>query len=482
MAIAPGFDIARRALIANEIALGVVANNVANANTPGFTRQLPEFAADSSSTGTDGLIAGRGVHVARLARMVDPIVVRRLIAAETLRSQDEVVGDQLEQLAGVLNDVTDPSLATSVDKFFDAADALARNPEGLAERENLLGYAAALTTELNRRANLIAEQQRAVDDRYVQLADEAQGHVERIARLNVQIVAKEANGQTASGLRDERDEAVRALAKTVGVDVSEVEGGSIRVAAKSGQVLVENGIVVNRITTRASATTGLDGAVLHEAVLERADGTILDVPGTFATGALEGLARIRDPHDPADTRTDVSLVTALGKLDQLVAGSSSGTGLIGALNAIQAAGRDLDGNATTTVPLFTGTTAATVAVAITDPRLIAAAQSTRPGDGDNATALAALRTTALAGLGGKTAAAFIASEQGRIGLTATSAADAAVASGLVASQLENEREGLSGVNLNEELTNLMRYQRAFQAAAQLVNVVNSTLDDLIALL
>src|SRR5438093_12498243 len=201
MAISPLLGIARRALLANETALGVVGNNIANVNTPGYTRQLPDLESDPSIVTPQGVLVGTGVHVSAVRQVLDPLLEKRLIGAETDRRQQGAVRDQLSALASVLNELDQPSLGDAVNGFFDAADALARNPSGTAERETLLGRAGALADELQRRSAGVATLQRGADDAYVAATTRANDALGRIADLNRAITAAEAGGQRANDLR-----------------------------------------------------------------------------------------------------------------------------------------------------------------------------------------------------------------------------------------------------------------------------------------
>ena len=151
------------------------------------------------------------------------------------------------------------------------------------------------------------------------------------------------------------------------------------------------------------------------------------------------------------------------------------------MNAIQTdpAAVDLDGNGTATAPFFAGTGAADLTVALTDPRRIGAALSAAPGDNTNALRLAGLRSTSVAALGGAPLTDYLAAQQATLGDAAGRATDQAAANEALFQQLETQRSSLSGVNLNEELTNLLKYQRAFQAASQVLGVANSVIDDLL---
>jgi len=474
MAISSSFDIARRALLAQEVALAVTGNNIANVNTPGYTRQIPELAAEPPTGSSDGVLIGRGVRVRQITQAVDPLIARRLLASLGDRGRHSALAEQLGALGETLNEQRQPSLGSALSKFFDAADGLARNPGGLGERETLLGTARALASEFGSRSQAIAAQQRAIDDGVVALAAEANGNLEKVAQLNHAIVAAEANGQVAGDLRDQRQLLVNVLGEQLGLHGAEDASGAIRLtAAATGTVLVDGGQVVRGISTRPLPPTpaGLDGLALHEVGFTTPAGGFISLPAAFDAGELGGLLEGRDVAIPA----------AQANLDVLANGvRTSVNSVLTSPGAI-----DLDGNPG--VPLFGGTGAADLAVVLTDPRRIAAARSVQPGDNQNATALADLRTalaldTNADTVGDTSFAGYLAEEQGRIGSAAALADDTAKASALLTTQLEQERSAVSGVNLNEELTNLLRYQRAFQAAARIIDVTNQTLDDLFQVL
>jgi flagellar hook-associated protein 1 FlgK len=373
--------------------------------------------------------------------------------------------DLLGEVSSLLNDLSEPSLGTAVDGFFDAADKLAQNPTGLAERQTLLGSARALANELNRRSAGLGALQRNADDRLLGLVSEGNDELSQIATLNKQIAAAEVTGQSANELRDQRETALQSLGRKVGITAVESPGGAVRVSLLNGPVLVEDGTVVNPFATQPT-TPGLDGGVLHEVGLA-GPGGFISTPSSFRTGELAAVIETRDSSIPqASTNLDTFAST-----------------LASAVNGVQqnAAARDLDGLSTAAVPLFTGTTAETISVAITDPRRIAAARSTQPGDNANALALADLRTAPQSGFGGVSPSGWLASEVARVGQAAAQAEDVAAASTQVQSQVQAQRDSISGVNLNEELTNLLRYQYAFQAAARVINVADSVLGELVNL-
>jgi flagellar hook-associated protein 1 FlgK len=156
------------------------------------------------------------------------------------------------------------------------------------------------------------------------------------------------------------------------------------------------------------------------------------------------------------------------------------TTLRDAVNAVQTdpAGRDLDG--LVGGPLFAGTGAGDLSVAITDPRDIAAAQGADSSDNTNALALVNVQLSAQAALGGATLGDAFGTLQAGVGSAVRSARERTLVESGVAASLQAQRDSVSGVNLEEEFTDLIRFQRAFQAAAQLISVSDRMLEELIS--
>src|SRR5262249_42385040 len=251
-------------------------------------------------------------------------------------SQQSALSDQLGGLAGVLNDLDQPSLAGALGDFFDAADALGRNPQGLAERATLLARAGALVSEFHRRSAGLADLQRTIDDRYVAVASEVNDQLTRIAQLNGAIVAAEATGQSANASRDQRTAALNQLAQTVGISTTEDAHGAVTVSLAGGATLVAGTDVLHTVAIRTNGV-GLDGGALHEAQLADPNGVVVRLPQAFATGELGGLANARD----------VAVVTASANLDRLGGGHRVDPGAGGATTAAPPAGVEVSGDYTT---------------------------------------------------------------------------------------------------------------------------------------
>jgi flagellar hook-associated protein 1 len=449
-------EIGRLGLLAQQRALGVTSNNVANVNTPGYTRQRAQL--DPISTD-----AGGGVRVSSVNQLIDTFVEARITAQNSdlgsASAQQEIM-NRVEALFPTEG----PSIATALRDFFDAANQLSASPEDIAARQSFLDRANALTSQLNGTYGGIASLQRETDSRLVQGVKDINQLLKTIADLNKQIGPAEIDGTPANELRDQRRNAVNKLADLIQVQTRENADGTLDVFANNGTGLVV-GQDARLLASGISASSGLDGLALDDVGLDDGYGNVLPVPGNFG-GRLGALQTLRDQ----------TLPSLAGDLDTLA------TSLRDQVNGVQTnpAGRDLDGLVGGN--LFTGTGAGDIAVAITDPRKIAAAQSTNTGDNTNALALVALGTASIGTLGNQTFGDYYGTVEGRVGGLVSAADQQLTMQQNVASTLASQRDAVSGVSIEEESVQLIQFQRAFQACAQLISVSDQLLQDVMGII
>lgn len=457
MAIFPPLTIGREALLAHQLALQTTGNNIANVDTPGYSRQRAVLAAIPPSGGGAGL----GVSVRGVEQAVDQFLEARRLASSTDLAGATAGRDLVGQLQALFP-VQDPGIGDALQTFFAAANALAVNPQDLTVRDQLLGAADGLASAFRAAHDGIASLQREIDNRAQQAARDGDGLLSTIASLNREIVAAEVGGGTANDLRDSRREALNQLAGVLQINVVEDPNGAVNVFAASGAALVL-GVDAAHLTTVPDAP-GLDGAPRSAVAVRGESGAAVRLQGELG-GTLGALADLRDGVLP----------TRAGDLDLLA------TVLRDKVNAVQTdpAGRDLDGAVGTA--LFTGSGAGDLSVALSNPRGIAAALGANPADNGNALALEQVGATAFAELGGATLTERFAVFHAAIGSDARDADDRATVQETVATGLAAQRDAVSGVSLEEEFTDLIRFQRGFQAASQLISVSNGLLDDLLGM-
>lgn len=459
MALFAPLSIGRLALLANEKAIGVTGHNIANVNTPGFSRQQPVFNATRPEP--SGL--GTGVELSTVVRSVDGFLdARQLASAATLGSA--TTGRQLLDRLQAFFPVGDEGIGNALAEFFASANAVADSPQDLAVRNDLLEAANTLAGQLRNAAGGLQTLQREADQRLGHAAFDANATLQNLAQLNREIVAAEYGGREANDLRDQRQVALNALASQLSIRVVDVPNGGVNVFSSSGQGLLLGTDAVELTTELDPGNLGLDGNPLSRIGIVGGDGSVIGLAGDVG-GTVGTLLGLRD-----GTLTDNAAA-----LDLLA------NNLRDAVNAVQTdpAGRDLDG--AVGLALFSGTGAADLRVDITDPRGIAAGQGTDPADNTNALALVDVAQQTFPGLGGSTLGNYFGGLHASIGQQARRADEAATIEQDVSAALSAQRDAVSGVSLDEEFTNLIRFQRGFQAAAQLINVSNTLLDELMGL-
>ncbi len=237
MSLSGAFQIGRSGLAAAQLGIQTAGNNVANAATPGYSRQVATQ-VPSRDTQQGALFLGRGVEVASIRRQVDGALQARLLTGTSAEGRANTGATVLAQVEATLNGLGEENLSTNLGAFFNAWSTLADNPTSTGSRALVVEQGRALADYIRgTRATLI--DQRAQEDRTlrgdVQRADDLLG---QIAGLNATIVSAE-NGQgSASGLRDQRDALATELAKLLDITTVEQADGNLDVLVGSTPVVL----------------------------------------------------------------------------------------------------------------------------------------------------------------------------------------------------------------------------------------------------
>jgi flagellar hook-associated protein 1 FlgK len=446
-------DIAQQALAADQEALNVTSNNVANENTPGYTREVVNFQSVDAVTLSGGTI-GAGVTASATSQR-DRVLEQQVQQQTQTQAQSgalESALDQIQNIFGLSSTPTDASstaLGTATNSFFSALSALTSDPSDTSTRQNVLTAANTLAGAFNSAANQIAQVSSSLNQQVVSDVGQVNSLTTTIASLNAQITSLSPNAD-AGTLEDQRQLAITQLSQLVGLDQISTNNNGITLTTSGGALLVSGDQSVTVSTTEV-------GGVTH--VLAGIGGQ--DVTANLTGGDLGGTIQARDQELPSYQNA----------LDSLAYGIAT------QVNQQNEQGVDANGNpgaALFTLPSTQTGAAAQIQVATTDPNAVAAAS---PGEGsagnDNATALANLSTANV--VGNQTASGFLASFLSQIGNDTSAATTNNSAQQATLTQLTTQRDSLSGVSLDEEASNLTQYQRAYQAAAQVFNIANTVL-------
>lgn len=442
-------NIVLQSLLTDQGAIEATSNNIANVNTPGYSRQRPDL-EETPPIQIGGLNFGTGVQLKQIVSLRDSILDLR-VNQET-QQQGKLQGflGPAQEIQSFFNETTGTGLQASLTAFFNSLSQLSTSPSDLNVRQAVLSAAQNLSTSFNQAANNLSAVQNSVNLDVTQSVNQINSLTAQIATVNSQVSAAQAANQNPGTFIDQRQQLLNQLSNLV--DISEINAGngSLTITTSNGAPLVVGGQNF-QLSTQANAATGFQDIV--------SQGTV--ITSQITGGELAGQLQIRDQEIPSIQNS----------LDSLAFNLSS------AVNAQHKAGFDLNGNAGGNLftPLAGATGAASqIGVAITNPALVAASSDGTPGSNGNANALLALQNQAL--VSGQTPLDFYGNLVFKIGNDISSAQTSQQAGGQVLNQLQNLQGGVSNVDLNEESANLIRFQNAYNASARVVTVINSLLD------
>ena len=463
--ISHGLEIGRRALQAQQAALNATSQNIANANTPGFSRRQANL--ESAVSGIPGGI-GSGVDVASIVRKrsrfldaqvrVEQQVLGRWEALEEAMGSVEVVFNDLagagsSEAGTVFNETSGVGLSGSLSRFWNAWQDLANVPESGAARAVIRQEAIFLTNILHQYNTQLRDTQEELDNSLVDEVDQINGILEQLAAINKQIPRSNFEGGSAAELEDRRDQLIEQLSRKVDIAVVERENGQVSVML-SGHNLVEVDRAIY-LQVRHLNQNELSAA----RVFFTDDGS----PVAVREGRLQGLMEARDEVIP-------DLIVRLNQLAK---------GMVEEVNLVHQGGFGADGS--TMVDFFDAgkTRAGDIAVdgaILQDLDNIAASSDGNRGDNAKALEISALRNKQILDGNSATVESFYHELLGDVGARSKKAQTMAENHRLFNVQLENRRQSVQGVSLNEEATQLVLFQRAYQAAARTVSIVDNLLE------
>ena len=437
-------------LSAEQGALDATTNNVANVNTPGYSREVPDLVS-SNPVVLAPLTFGTGVTLKDIQSIRDPILESRIQQETQTQGQLNALVSALQQTQVNFTSGSG-DIGTAISNFFDSINQLSTNPADLSLRQGVVTAADNLATAFNVAANHLTAQRSSLDQSVVQTVGQINQLTQQIAQLNGQIANLQNVGENAGTFIDQRQQAIDQLSSLVDVSVIPSDN-TLTLTTANGTALVA-GQQSFQLQTQSTGT-GVQDIF--------AQGT--DITSTLVSGQLGGLLEARDQQIPAIQK----------QLDTLAAALAT------AVNGVQAGGFDLNGNAGTNLfnpsPAGGNGAAASLSVAITDPALVAASSDGTAGSNGNAEALYALRDQAF--VQGQSPTDYYSNLVFNVGNATANASAEQNASSLVLQQLNDQRASVSGVSLDEEAANMLRYQQAYAASAQIVSTINSMMQTVI---
>ena len=441
-------------LDADQSALNIVANNVANANTTGYTRETANFQENSPVT-INGIAYGQGVTQTGPTSVRDRVLDQRLAQQQQLASASGSRLTALNTLQALFTPASGSSSSTAGDigsdltSFFNSFSSLETSPTNSAYRQQVLSSAGTLAGDISSTAASLNSQRAALDQEAAGVTSQVNSLTSSIAQLNQQIQSI-ASGGDAGTLEDQRQQDLSQLSQLIGINQVTTENDGLSITTPSGQLLVSG-------NTSFALTTGLSGGVTHFYV----GNTDVTAQLTSSGGSLGGDLTARDQDIPS----------ALAALDQLAYSVST------QVNTLNNTGTDAAGDNGNAGNIFSAPTqvagsAASMSVVMTDPNHIAAAgMGQGTGDNSNATAIANLAAQTI--VNGQTPTNYYSNFVSTLGSTVSAVQAENTAQNASVTQLQTQINSLSGVNLNDEASSLTTFERSYQAASQVFTLLNT---------
>ncbi len=445
-------SIANTALRSSQQAVSVTAHNLANAETEGYSRQRAVMGEGFPTYTPEGAY-GTGVRVLDVARIRDEYTNTTVRRETSLQQQYSTRSEVLNRVESLLSEPGETGIAAGLDRFFSAWSDLATNPTSGAARTVLRDQTVDLADRIQRMGQGLEQLRLESTERLELSVARINDIAEGVAGLNRDIVAAESGGNTAGDLRDARDRLLDELSGLTPITVTQRQNGSVGVLV-SGVTLVDG---ANHGRMRLGIQGGQAGLTLvgRPGILPESGGS---------TGALLDL-------------TNGDLPQARASLDLLA------RSLVEDVNALHRTGTNAAGD--TNVDFFDPAGITSTSLRISDAiRADAGAIATstadglgnpRPGANDVALSLAGMRDRTLTGTG-MTPDASVRTLVSEVGVSLRSALDRASVHRTLGQQAELQRASISGVSTDEEMTNLIRFQAAYAAAARIVTVADEMME------
>lgn len=239
MSLGGSLLIGQSALTASQIALQVAGNNIANASTPGFTRQVAHLSTVRGRQVNTGTFVGRGVQVAGVNRAIDEALVQRLRNARSDTAAAQTQQQALSQIESLLNELSGSDLSTQLSEFFNAFSEMANSPGSSVTRATVVEQGAALSSFVREMRSQLTRQQQQVDTQIRIATERADTLLSQVAELNLAVTDAELGGLSSEegNLRDQRDAIISELAEMMDITVLEQDSGAVDILVGSTPVV-----------------------------------------------------------------------------------------------------------------------------------------------------------------------------------------------------------------------------------------------------
>jgi len=490
-----GLEIANRALSATQKSIDVTGHNIANANTEGYTRQRLQVASIEAKIGYSRFSAavkgatGGGVDIITVDQIRNPFLDRQYHNENTSYQELDTKSTNISYIESMFDELSDTGIIKAMSEFSDSVQDAASDPVSKEYRTNMLQNALKFTETLNHYATQLTDKQAEQDQSVSVVVGQINDITKNIAGLNTQIERYELTGQKANDLRDKRNQLLDELSSLVPIETQENSKGQLRVIMKGNpmQSLVEHDETTSLVVIK-DKTNPITGEANALNSIYWDNGT---TQANITGGSLKAYMDLRD----GSTASDIGIPYLSAKLNQFA------SALAASFNAVHQNGWTMldtgTGTASKTGVSFfaspldingvpTPVTARNITInpdIVSNVYNIALSSKEITSDllkSNNETGLALgklFTSTNIAGIGGYNT--FVESFIGEIAVESSSIETRVNGQKSLLDSITQQRQAVSGVSIDEEMTNLMKFQHSYTAAARMITTVDELLDVLI---
>ena len=426
-------EIARSTLLSEQLKVQTASNNIANADNKYYARQRVHSVTNPATQIAAGWI-GNGTRADLITQIRDQYIDQQLMASNSQGSDYRTRAEQIGIVAAQLSDNGTTGLSSDLGAFWDAWEALSQNPNGLVEKDQVLANTKNLVDSIRGAQSHLDAAQQSIDAQISANIPEVNELLQQIATYNQRIMSYEASGQTANDLRDLRYEALSSLSQHIGISYAEQSNGAVTVD------LTDGATSINLVTDQTYGQLQYDSATHLISYVDAGGASIAPASNSLSGGSLSGLVYslkrvLPPPQGDADSYQAIL--------------NTFTSNLISNVNTAYGAA------------VFDGTSSATIAVNATFDNATTI-------DGTNAVTVAGLQDQPIAALANNTLGQYLSYLQQRIGQDQSSATNRANFYESLALDLQAQQQSISGVSIDEETIDLLKFQQVYSAAAKIV--------------
>ncbi len=461
MSIGNVFDVAVRAMSAYQQAVDVTSNNISNASNPDYSRQRVEFSTVTAENGR-----GAGVAVSNVQRLQDDLLGVQIRNYNSKSSDANKRSQVLSQIESIIAEPSDIGLSNYMTEFFNSWDKLSAQPNSTSLRLNVIQRAQNVSDRFQQVLTGLNDVQTSLQTEANNIASTINSYLSDITGYNQKISESEMRGIKANELKDQRDSLITKLSKLVNVTVQNNPNGSVTVNVgglhgadinthDEFELKIVNGQMRLASKNDSSAIALLNGGELY-AISDLYSNKISQYKSEISSLENAFVNNVNSLHMSGNT---------------LINGASSSTGIpfFG----------EVDTNGNVIGAISDGSLKINSSILQNPSNIAASSVANNDGNGLNANKIARLMETKIPELNDKTLGDYYSMTMNSIGLDKVSNDNAVQSTESILLKLDNQKNSTSGVSLDEEMTNVLKFQRSYDAASKMIKVADEMIQTIL---